>query len=735
MIKAILALFLVLAQNPTGGTMQWAPLQFTTAAGVIVPGGKLCTYAVGTTTPLKTYSDYGLTIENTNPVIMGSNGRPTSNGIFLQAAVYKMVLRLPGSTTTCADGAIMWTADTVYDLAQLLTLNFATKFDDKVCHASQWPGADEGAKLAACVAALPSTGGTIDKRGLEGAQAWAACPWTGVTKVVTLDVGAATSSIAVSCVMPANVSVIFSQGGIFSPAAGQTLTINGDVSGSASTHFGGAGVVTLNRQRQLLPEWFGCVADDSTDNTTCVNKTYAAMPATGGVIKFASGVYAFSTAGGPVFATTFKPVLLSGAPAGASTLRYTATTGTFLTFNYGNDNPTSTCCQVGHGIENLNLVGAGGTNNTKAIVWGGTNGALGFRVYDFNISGFGLGLEMGDHSWRARFQHGIMRLNGRHVLLPQAATEGGQDIEFDAIDFAEATTDPPLNGIWIQGSNVATMFTNCGFGVQVHVGNSTATFAHAYFTNSLWELPATQANYVPLLVDNHAGNFVQLLNPYFFQAKVAAGQAKFIQLDGGKMTIFGAGMFTNFMMTNFMTADNAANVDFYSFNDISGNLASNVIGGASTGFVTYFPGANTANSTSNGNFTIGYPGSNTGLAVKGALGASTSVTAGVATGTQPLFITSTTPVSNLHANPLAFNAQASFAQLVGARFVLGRVTLSGGTAVVTFTGSAVFSGFVCTASVESANRSVMVQAGVPSAAQVTFTGTGTDIVQYICVGS
>jgi parallel beta-helix repeat protein len=41
---------------------------------------------------------------------------------------------------------------------------------NKIRFADQFPGADAGAKIAAAIADLPSTGGTVDARGLEGAQ-------------------------------------------------------------------------------------------------------------------------------------------------------------------------------------------------------------------------------------------------------------------------------------------------------------------------------------------------------------------------------------------------------------------------------------------------------------------------------------------------------------------------------------------------------------------------------------
>jgi len=49
-------------------------MQFFTAAGVPLVGGKLFTYASGTTTPLATYTDSTGNTTNTNPVILDARG-------------------------------------------------------------------------------------------------------------------------------------------------------------------------------------------------------------------------------------------------------------------------------------------------------------------------------------------------------------------------------------------------------------------------------------------------------------------------------------------------------------------------------------------------------------------------------------------------------------------------------------------------------------------------------------
>lgn len=68
-------------------------------------GAKLYFYVTGTTTPLATYSNSGLTVANANPVVADSAG--LFGEIFLtQSAVYKVVLKTSADVT-------VWTADPV----------------------------------------------------------------------------------------------------------------------------------------------------------------------------------------------------------------------------------------------------------------------------------------------------------------------------------------------------------------------------------------------------------------------------------------------------------------------------------------------------------------------------------------------------------------------------------------------------------------------------------------------
>ena len=74
--------------SPIGG----AGWQFFDNNGVILSGGKLYTYAAGTTTPLASYTTSAGTTAHTNPIILDAAGRVPSGQIWLSSARYKFAL-------------------------------------------------------------------------------------------------------------------------------------------------------------------------------------------------------------------------------------------------------------------------------------------------------------------------------------------------------------------------------------------------------------------------------------------------------------------------------------------------------------------------------------------------------------------------------------------------------------------------------------------------------------------
>jgi hypothetical protein len=74
--------------SPVGG----AAAQFFTNSGVILSGGKLYTYAAGTTTPKTSYTSSSGSTAHTNPIILDSAGRVPGGEIWISAPPYKFVL-------------------------------------------------------------------------------------------------------------------------------------------------------------------------------------------------------------------------------------------------------------------------------------------------------------------------------------------------------------------------------------------------------------------------------------------------------------------------------------------------------------------------------------------------------------------------------------------------------------------------------------------------------------------
>lgn len=78
-------------------------IQFFADDGTPLVGGKLYTYAAGSTTPLATYTSYEGISANTNPVILDSRGEAN---VWLTGVLYKLALY-------DADDALIWTVDNI----------------------------------------------------------------------------------------------------------------------------------------------------------------------------------------------------------------------------------------------------------------------------------------------------------------------------------------------------------------------------------------------------------------------------------------------------------------------------------------------------------------------------------------------------------------------------------------------------------------------------------------------
>jgi len=73
--------------------------QFFNNDGLPLNAGKIFTYQAGSTTPLATYTDSSGLIANTNPIILGTDGRPPSTIWLTEGFFYKFVLKTSADVT------------------------------------------------------------------------------------------------------------------------------------------------------------------------------------------------------------------------------------------------------------------------------------------------------------------------------------------------------------------------------------------------------------------------------------------------------------------------------------------------------------------------------------------------------------------------------------------------------------------------------------------------------------
>lgn len=76
--------------SPVGGVAA----QFFTNTGSVLTGGKIYTYAAGTTTPLASYTTSAGNVARTNPIVLDAAGRvPDGGETWITSAQYKFVLK------------------------------------------------------------------------------------------------------------------------------------------------------------------------------------------------------------------------------------------------------------------------------------------------------------------------------------------------------------------------------------------------------------------------------------------------------------------------------------------------------------------------------------------------------------------------------------------------------------------------------------------------------------------
>jgi len=149
----------------------------------------------------------------------------------------------------------------------------------RIC--DQFNGESAGVKIAACIADLPSTGGTADARGLDGPQTISSDPFSSVTKPVTLILGAGQYASSTDISVPSNVTVRFERGARLT-MNGTSLTWRGGIDSGLYQIFGTTGRMSwgateLSRTVYIYPEWWGALGDGSTNDSEAFNAALASI--------------------------------------------------------------------------------------------------------------------------------------------------------------------------------------------------------------------------------------------------------------------------------------------------------------------------------------------------------------------------------------------------------------------------------------------------------------------------
>lgn len=194
--------------------------QFFDANGAPLAGGKLYTYAAGSTTPITTFIDSTGVGANTNPIILDSAGRPPAQVWLTKGNVYKLVLK------TSADVQI-WSQDNIPAVNDITTVAWTDVTGTPTTLAGYGITDAITAALAATTyapIANPAFTGTATAADDSGAQqtiGWRDAPQTFSAINYTLVLADRGKSVvmngsSITLTIPANASVAFPVGTVIS---------------------------------------------------------------------------------------------------------------------------------------------------------------------------------------------------------------------------------------------------------------------------------------------------------------------------------------------------------------------------------------------------------------------------------------------------------------------------------------------------------------------------------------
>jgi len=242
-------------------------LQFFTAGGVPLSGGKLYSYAAGTTTPLTTYTSSSGSVANTNPVILDSRGEAD---VWFSSATYKLKL----TSSTDVD---VWTVDNLNGPDQATLASLAASNGSSLVGYIQSGG---GAVATTVQARLRQYVSVIDFGADTSGASSSSAAFTSANNLsnqVVITKGTYLLSTSVTFTVP----VVIEYGAVITVPNGVTLAFNKGMDAGVYQCFNttGTGLVTFNPQftAEGYAEWWGAAGGSSTDSGPAINKAIVAL--------------------------------------------------------------------------------------------------------------------------------------------------------------------------------------------------------------------------------------------------------------------------------------------------------------------------------------------------------------------------------------------------------------------------------------------------------------------------
>jgi hypothetical protein len=285
----------------------------------------------------------------------------------------------------------------------------------------------------------------------------------------------------------------------------------------------------------------------STDLGIQVNALYAAMPSTGGVITIQVPPTGVSFTTPILFNIANKPVILDclidQIHNGTAMLKYMATTGTAITFNFNNGH------NRGFGVKNCALLGNGGSST--GIFLGGTNGAEGVEISNSSIKGFATGMNFGDNTYLTLVKNVYFGppSPGGVCLNDTDNNNTGEQMTFENVTFDSCE----IGGVNIGGAGTQFNCDDCSFDdSQVVAGASQIAFKSPHF-----EDPG--GTHFPFI--NMKGGNLFLLAPTFATDSTCTSScpAAPIVQSAGNLTITGLTHFSRYGYSGFISLSGSSN--------------------------------------------------------------------------------------------------------------------------------------------------------------------------------